>query len=426
MADLSADLTVVVLAAGEGKRLKGSRPKVLTPLWGRPSICWPVDAALALDPARVVVVGGADLADLRRALEGRPVLLASQERPDGTGAAVLSARPSLPGTGGPLLVLYGDCPLVEPGLLSRLVAAHREGGAAVTVLTMRLADPRGYGRVVRDASGAVTAIVEQRDADAATAAIDEVNTGVWVLQCPAALDDLTAIGRRNAQGEVYLTDLVQVARSRGRAVSAIACDDAEQLLGFNDQAELAQVRAALRRRILARHMAAGVEILDPATTYIDADVVLEPGARILPCTVIEGACRIAAGCEVGPFAHLREGTVLGAGAKVGNFTETKKTVLGEGAKANHLSYLGDCTVGARANIGAGTITANYDGRAKHATVVGERAFVGSGTVLVAPVTVEDGATTGAGAVVTRKSVVKAGETWVGVPARPLRRADGKP
>ena len=198
------------------------------------------------------------------------------------------------------------------------------------------------------------------------------------------------------------------------------------MLGFNDQAELAQVRAALRRRILAGHMAAGVEILDPATTYIDADVVLEPGARILPCTVIEGACRIAAGCEVGPFAHLREGTVLGAGAKVGNFTETKKTVLGEGAKANHLSYLGDCTVGARANIGAGTITANYDGRAKHATVVGERAFVGSGTVLVAPVTVEDGATTGAGAVVTRKSVVKSGETWVGVPARPLRRADGKP
>jgi bifunctional UDP-N-acetylglucosamine pyrophosphorylase/glucosamine-1-phosphate N-acetyltransferase len=182
----------------------------------------------------------------------------------------------------------------------------------------------------------------------------------------------------------------------------------------------------LRRRILERHLAAGVEIMDPATTFIDADASIEPGAHILPCTVIEGACRIAAGCEVGPFAHLRDGTVLRAGAEVGNFTETKRTELGEGAKAKHLSYLGDCTVGAHANIGAGTITANYDGRAKHATVVGERAFVGSGTVLVAPVTVEGGATTGAGAVVTRKSVVRTGETWIGVPARPLRRSDGNP
>src|SRR6185436_14861066 len=166
---------------------------------------------------------------------------ASQERPEGTGAAVLTARPALPATSGPLLVLYGDCPLVEAGLLERLVAAHRSGGAMITILTMRLADPRGYGRIVRDAAGAVTAIVEERDADAATAAIDEVNTGVWVLQCPQALDDLTAIGRRNAQGEVYLTDLVELGRARGRAVAALACDDAEQVLGFNDQAELAQV-----------------------------------------------------------------------------------------------------------------------------------------------------------------------------------------
>ena len=423
MADMSADLTVVVLAAGEGKRLKGARPKVLTPLWGRPSVCWPVDAALALEPGRVVVVGGPQQDELRRALGGRPVTLVSQERPEGTGAAVLTARAALPAASGPLLVLYGDCPLVERGLLERLVAAHRSSGAMLTVLTMRLPDPHGYGRIVRDAQGAVAAIVEERDADAATAAIDEVNTGVWVLQCPQALEDLTGIGRRNAQGEVYLTDLVQLARTRGRPVAALVCDDAEQVLGFNDQADLAQVRAVLRRRLLARHMAAGVEIVDPATTYIDADVLIEPGARILPCTVIEGACRIAAGCEVGPFAHLREGTVLRAGAEVGNFTETKQTELGEGAKAKHLSYLGNCTVGARANIGAGTITANYDGRAKHATVVGERAFVGSGTVLVAPVTVEAGATTGAGAVVTRQSVVKAGETWVGVPARPLRKPE---
>lgn len=422
---MSADLNVVVLAAGEGKRLKGSRPKVLTPLWGRPSVCWPVDAALALNPARVVVVGGGHQDDLAKALGNRAVTLARQERAEGTGAAVLAARSALAGATGPLLVLYGDCPLVEPELLARLLAAHRSSGAAVSVLTMHLSDPRGYGRIVRDASGGVTAIVEQRDADAATAAIDEVNSGVWVLQCPAALEDLATVGRANAQGEVYLTDLVQIARGRGRSVGSLVCDDVEQVLGFNDQAELAQVRGVLRRRILARHMAAGVEIVDPATTFIDADTTIEAGAQILPCTVIEGSCRIAAGCEVGPFAHLREGTVLKAGAEVGNFTETKKTELGEGAKAKHLSYLGDCTVGARANIGAGTITANYDGRAKHATVVGERAFIGSGTVLVAPVTVESGSTTGAGAVVTRNTVVKSGETWVGVPARPHKRTDDK-
>ena len=216
-----------------------------------------------------MVVGGERQHELKRSLGQRPVTLVRQQQAEGTGAAVLAARPALPPGGGLLLVLYGDCPLVEPALLGRLVESHRSSGAMVSVLTMRLPDPTGYGRIVRDAAGDVAAVVEQRDADAATATIDEVNSGVWLLQCPMALDDLTAVGRQNAQGEIYLTDLVAVARARGRRVAALACDDAEQVLGFNDQAELAQVRSALRRRILDRHLAAGVLIEDPATTFID-------------------------------------------------------------------------------------------------------------------------------------------------------------
>jgi bifunctional UDP-N-acetylglucosamine pyrophosphorylase / glucosamine-1-phosphate N-acetyltransferase len=414
---------VAVLAAGEGKRLGGSVPKVLTPLWGRPAVMWPISAARSLQAERVVVVGGANLAEIEKACtkSDSGLRFARQEQPRGTGDALLAAAPALAGAAGSLVVLYGDCPLTTPEMLAALLEHHRRSVAALTVLTVTLPDPSGYGRVLRDAQGHLRAIVEEREADAATRAVREINTGTWVIELPQALEDLRAVSQRHEKGEAYLTDLVQVARERGRTVAALAWPEAEQGLGFNTPRELAQVRAVLRRRIVERHLAAGVEIVDPDSTFIDADVAIEAGARILPCTVIEGDCRIAAGCEVGPFSHLRTGTVLQAGAEVGNFTETKKTVLGPGTKAKHLSYLGDATIGAGANIGAGTITANYDGKAKHATVVGDRAFIGSGTVLVAPVTVGDGALTGAGAIVTRGSRVGPGETWVGVPARPLTR-----
>jgi bifunctional UDP-N-acetylglucosamine pyrophosphorylase / glucosamine-1-phosphate N-acetyltransferase len=414
---------VAVLAAGEGKRLGAGRPKVLTPLWGRPAVRYPVEAARALQPERIVVVGGAHLPAIQAALgtgSGADVFFARQASPQGTGDALLSAREALPGAAGSLLVLYGDCPLITPGLLQRLVDTHAAERAALTVLTMELERPAGYGRIVRDGRGELQRIVEEGDADAQTRLLREVNTGVYVVEVPAAFEDLARAGRDNAQGEIYLTELVALTRQRGQRVATLRCDDPGEVIGFNDQRELTEVRAALRRRIVEGHLAAGVEIMDPASTYIDADVRIEAGARILPCTVIEGECRIATGCEVGPFAHLRHGTVLHAGAEVGNFTETKNASLGPGTKAKHLSYLGDATIGANANIGAGTITANYDGKAKHQSRIGDRAFIGSGTVLVAPVTVEDEAVTGAGAVVTRRSVVPPRETWVGVPARPLR------
>ncbi len=416
---------VVILAAGVGRRLGGSTPKVLSSLWGRTSLEWVARASLGLDPVRIVVVTGPEGRPLEAALSsfageigaGR-LRFATQASPRGTGDAVLSARSALSDTDGPIFILNGDCPLITREELVRFAEEHAHCGAAVSVLTARRADPGGYGRVVRGPTGEVLAIVEAKDADAATRGINEVNTGVWAAEF-GALADLESVGSANAQQEVYLTDLVATARRRGRRVEAVLAQRPDETDGFNTPQELAAVRAILRQRLVNQHLEAGVEIVDPATTYIDAGVTIAPGARILPCTVIEGDSIIAAGCEVGPFAHLRAGTVLEQGAEVGNFTETKKARLGAGSKAKHLSYLGDVTIGAQANIGAGTITANYDGKAKHATSVGARAFIGSGTVLVAPVTVEAAATTGAGAIVTRHSVVRSGETWVGVPARPL-------
>jgi len=419
---MASSLNVVVLAAGEGKRLKGRHPKVLTPLWGRPAVAWPVDAARALLPERVVVVGGEHSEALGAALESRGVALARQDRPLGTGHAVLAARPALADADGELLVLNGDCPLVTPALLERLVAAHRAHAGPLTFLSMELDDPTGYGRVIRDAAGRVTAIVEEKEATPEQRAVREVNAGVWVLDLPAAWDDLSRIGSDNRAGEVYLTDLVAMRVSAGDPVDACLWPEPEDVLGFNDQRQLAEVREVLRRRILDGHLRNGVEIVDPATTYIDADVTIDAGARILPCTMIEGKVSIATGCDVGPFTHLRDGTVLEEGAKVGNFTETKKSVLGPGVKAGHLTYLGDARIGAGTNIGAGTITANYDGTNKHPTRIGKNAFIGSGTVIVAPAEVGDGALTGAGAIVTRDTHVGPGEVWVGLPARRHRPA----
>ncbi len=423
---MSAPLHAVILAAGEGTRLGGAVPKVVTPLWGRPSAAYTLLAARSLDPARVIVVAGKRREFLDEALAPYGVSnedIVQQDPARGTGDAVLTARSALAGRTGHLVVLYGDCPLVTPELLETLVAEHRSHAAVITLLTVSLADPTGYGRIVRDDGGLVAEIVEQADASATVREIDEVNTGVWVIDMPWAFEQLAQLGTDNAQGEVYLTDLAARARAEGLSVAAVRWHDPTDVVGFNTQAELGVVRRVLRQRILEGHAAAGVEIVDPDTTFIDAEVEIEPGARILPCTMIEGQTRIASGCEVGPFSHVRTGTVMEAGSAIGNFTETKKTTLGAGAKAKHLTYLGDAVVGPKSNIGAGTITANYDGTHKHATTIGAGVFVGSGTVIVAPAQIDDGATTGAGAILTGNSHVGPGEVWVGVPAKPLHKPE---
>jgi bifunctional UDP-N-acetylglucosamine pyrophosphorylase/glucosamine-1-phosphate N-acetyltransferase len=394
-------------------------------------------AVTAIGAARICVVVRHDrervAGHVREIAPG--ALVADQDEVPGTGRAFACALAALdaagdPPAGGRVVVTYGDVPLLRPSTLADLLAA--DPGAAVTVLTAVVDDPAGYGRVVRDPSGEVAGIVEHRDADAATREVREVNSGVYALDLAFARDAVARLEPSNAQGELYLTDVVALARADGRRVAAVVADDAHELEGVNDRAQLAAARRRLNDRLLADLMAAGVDVEDPATTWVDAgvavaaDAVLRPGSHLEGATVVESGsvvgpattlvdARVRAGAQVirsevlgadigpgatvGPFSFLRPGTVLGAGAKVGAYVEVKNAVLGESAKVPHLSYVGDAVVGPGANLGAGTIVANYDGVAKHRTTVGDHARVGSNTVLVAPVTVGPGAYTAAGSVV---------------------------
>lgn len=424
-------LSVIVLAAGKGTRMRSSRPKVLFDVCGKPALAHVVEVAAELGAARVAVVVGQDgreACEQVLAAHGAAdrLLFAVQDPPRGTGHAVQEAVAALGAAAAEddVLVLYGDGPLIRAETARALLARHRESGAAATLLTAVRADPTSYGRIVTDAAGRVLRIVEELDADAETRAIHEVNTGISVYRAPALARALARLEPKNRKGELYLTDAAALIRSDGTAggaVERLALADPDEATAFNSIAELAEVRRLMRARIHRGHQEAGVDIEDPATAYIDAGVTIGSGTRILPCVVIAAGVRIGTDCVVGPFTQLRAGTVLEDGAEIGNFTEVKKSVIGRGSKAKHLTYLGDAKVGARTNIGCGTITANYDGKHKHETRIGGGAFIGSGTVLVAPAEVEDGGVTGAGAIVTRNSKVGAGEVWVGVPARPLRK-----
>jgi len=395
---------------------------------GMPALGYVLDATAALSPTRTLVVVCHKKELVTEWLRQRPhVEAVDQGEALGTGHAVRSAVPRLPGFAGDVLVLFGDGPLLRGETLVALLAAHRARGAAVTMAPALLDDPTGYGRVVRAADGSLDRVVEKRNANATTKAIREVHCGLAVFRAPDLFPALAQLGRQNSQKEYYLTDAYALIRAAGGRVELQPLSDAEEALNFNTTAELHECRHRMRARILARHQAGGVEIADPETTFVDHDVVIGAGTRILPFSVIRGGVRIGRGCEVGPFSHLRNGAVLEDGAEVGNFVEVKNSTLGAHVKAKHLTYLGDATIGASSNIGAGTITANYDGKLKHRTKIGSKAFIGSGTVLVAPVAIGDGATTGAGAVVTRNQDVAAGTVVVGVPARPIvKRSAARP
>jgi bifunctional UDP-N-acetylglucosamine pyrophosphorylase/glucosamine-1-phosphate N-acetyltransferase len=417
---------VVVLAAGQGTRMKSPIPKVLQPLCGRPMLAWVLDQARALDPERILLVTSPDGASIVAGLgaagelpEGRPdFTIVVQERPRGTGDAVRCCLQHFTDRSRPVVILYGDMPALGGATLAALAAKRPEGG--LSLLTAVPPDAMSFGRIVRDAQERVVAIVEDRDATPAQRAIREVNAGVYCLQTGLLVDALGRLDDRNAQGEVYLTDIVSDTARRGGRIEALVAADHREVQGVNTLPQLAHARSILQERILERHMLAGVYVEDPSTTVIEHGVEIGAGAQILSHTVVRRGVRIGAGCHVGPFTHLRSGTVLDPTSEVGNFTETKNAHLGAGTKAKHLTYLGDVTIGTRSNIGAGTIVANYDGAKKHHTTIGDGAFVGSGTVLVAPSTVGDNALTGAGAVVPRGTHVPAGEVWVGVPARRLR------
>ena len=436
---------VVVLAAGEGTRMKSSIPKVLHRVGGRTLVHHAVLAAAALLPDHlVVVVGhGRDQVVAHLAEVAPKVSTAVQDQQLGTGHAVGCGLDALPELTGTVVVTYGDVPLLTGETLTILLAAHAEQGNAATVLTTELADPTGYGRVLRADDGSVLGIVEQKDASEAQRAVREINSGVYAFTAAALRDGLGRLDTSNAQGELYLTDVLTHARTAGGRVGAVSIEDTWQVEGVNDRSQLAALHGELNRRTVLALMKAGTTVLDPASTWVDADVLLEPDTVLEPNVLLRGTTTVAAGARigpdchltdtrvgagavvrnttaegadvgpettVGPYTYLRPGTVLHRGAKAGGFVEMKKVEVGEGAKVPHLSYVGDATIGAGANIGAGTIFANYDGVTKRHTTVGEHSFVGSDSVLIGGVTIADGAYVAAGSTIT--SDVAAGELAV--------------
>jgi len=431
-------LGAVVLAAGLGTRMRSTRAKVLHELAGRPLVRYPLAAVADLDPDRVALVVGhqADAVRAASAEAGlRDLRIVLQPEQRGTGHAVACAAADFADFTGDVLIVYGDVPLLRPATLRALVDSHRADGADLTLVTLAFADPRGYGRIVRGPDGNVVGIVEERDASPAERAITEINPGLYAVRSEVLFRLVEALRPNNAQGELYLTDVVGLAARGGLRVHTVQAGRPEELAGINTRAELAGMEAILKGEHVERWMAAGVTFEDPATAYVGPDVTIGPDTVVGPNVQLRGRTRIGSGCRldgtaylvdtvvgdrvhfllgcvadgaeigdevrIGPFAHLRPGTRLAARVHVGNFVETKKAALGAGTKANHLSYLGDCEIGPDSNIGAGTITCNYDGFHKHRTTIGARVFIGSDTQLVAPVTVADDAYVGSGTTVTR-------------------------
>ena len=424
-----------MLAAGQGTRMKSALPKVLHPIAGLDMVERVLRASAALGPATTTLIVGHKAAVVRERLTSRhpDLQFAVQEPQRGTAHALQQAEPALAGRTGTVVLLSGDVPLLTAQTLRRLVDAHRAANAAATVVTAVLDRPYGYGRIVRK-DGQVARIVEERDASPTERQLHEINSGIYAFDLEPLFDALRSIAAHNAQGEYYLTDLIGIYRRRKLPVESLTVDNPQEIRGINSRSELAEVSTLVRQNKNEELMAAGVTIIDPATTYIDPDVEVGADTVIHPGVVIEGQTRIGAACEIqayvrirdseisdrvtinnfclivgarvadgasiGPFAHLRPDTAVGEGAKIGNFVELKKTTLGTGSKVNHLSYLGDATIGANVNVGAGTITCNYDGTRKYETVIEDGAFIGSDTQLIAPVRVAKGAYVAAGSSIT--------------------------
>ena len=407
-------LAVLVLAAGKGTRMKSSLPKLLHPLAGRPMLHYAVATAEALQPERLVAVVAPDAAAVE-ALLGDRARCAVQQEPRGTGHAVLQAEAALEGFHGDVLVLYGDTPLLRSETLRRMQRLKAESGAELVMLSATVSVP---GIIVRDAEGRLARIVEATDASPEELAIEERNTGVYLLDRDLLWKTLAQVGDDNEQGEIYLTSIVELLLRDGRRVEVLRLEDPEEGIGVNSRPELARATAVLRARKLNQLMMDGVTIVDPATTYIDVDVEVGSDTLIEPGCVIQGATKIGERAHVkpncviesseigddvviGPSAHLRPDNRIGAGVRIGNFVEVKNSVLGAGVKADHLSYIGDADVGAGASFGCGSITVNYDWRAKHRTTVGEGAVIGCNVNLVAPVTIARNASIAAGSTVTQ-------------------------
>lgn len=444
------------MAAGLGTRMRSSRAKVLHHLDGMPLVNHVVGTALKLDPAKVVVVVGHQAEEVEKAVKNEfpdvNVEFAFQEKQLGTGDAVNAARHILAERDSQTIVLSGDVPMIKAGTLQAMIDAHRQADAACTILSVKLKDPTGYGRVIRDDDGMFERVVEQKDAGEHEKMVKEINSGIYCFDTKKLFDALGRVGNDNAQGEYYLTDVPGILRGDGDVVAVHECEDRGQVEGINDREQLSKFEKRLRDRNRKILMESGVTLTDPKAAYISGramigrdtviyqnvtiegrtvigeNCVIRPGVRIVNSMIGDGVeirdnsfitdSTIGSGCTVGPMAHLRGHAVMEDGSKIGNFVELKKTRLGKGSKASHLTYLGDATIGENTNIGAGTITCNYDGKNKHETHIGDNVKIGSDTMLVAPITVGDGAVTGAGSVVTKD--IQPNKLAVGAPARSIK------
>jgi bifunctional UDP-N-acetylglucosamine pyrophosphorylase/glucosamine-1-phosphate N-acetyltransferase len=417
---IKKEIVVIILAAGKSTRMKSETPKVLHPLCGRPMLGYVLDLVAALKPAQTVAVLGYKQELVRKFIPSG-VKIVIQKKLIGTADAVKTGLTALKGFKGTVLILYGDNPLLKQETLKKLLDYHLENNVDATLLTAQLKNPSGYGRIMRDKYSSICGIVEEKDADEVQKDIKEINTGIMVFKKEKLLANLGAIRPNNRKKEYYLTDLIEILAKKSYLVDGIKIQDAQEALGINTRAELAKANAIMQKTINDKFMLDGVTIVDPASTFISFGTKIGKDTVIYPFTVIERDVKIGKRCFVGPFAHLREGVGLGNDVTAGNFIEMVRSRIGTKTFVKHFSYLGDSSIGSNVNIGAGTVTANFDGKNKNYTVIKDNVNIGSDTVIVAPVEIGRFAVTGAGAVVTKnipdKSVV------VGVPARILRRRD---
>ena len=429
-----ANLVAVILAAGKGPRMRSKYPKVLHKVGGKPMLQHVIDAASVAGCAEKVVIVGHE-AELVEAMVGSQGKIALQAEQLGTGHAVMQTAEALKGFTGTALILCGDTPLLEGEELKKFCKAHQASGAAATVLTAIMEDPFGYGRIVRDDKGNVQAIVEQKDATEEQKAIKEINTGIYCMECPLMFDVLATLTNDNAQGEYYLTDVLEKLNQAGQKVGGVITEDSDMVMGINSRKQLSVAESVMRQRILDKLMDSGVTIMDPASTFIEGSVKIGRDTIIYPYTWLEGSTEIGEDCEIGPnarftnvkignnnhlqfiyghdcevknnvtagpYVHLRPDTVISDGVKIGNYVEVKNSNVGEGTKLPHLTYIGDSDIGSGVNMGCGCITVNYDGKKKHRTIIGDNAFVGCNTNLVAPVTVQANTYIGAGSTITKE------------------------
>jgi len=412
----------LILAGGKGTRMKSGVPKPLHELGGKPMLAQLIDTVRKAGVKEIFVVLGHGAERVKAACAGARVIV--QARQLGSGDAVSCARGKLGSRRGTLLLLYVDTPLLKAETLKKLLRAGRKDKAACAVLTVDMKNPAGYGRIVTSPEGGVEAIVEEKDATFAQKSIREINVGAYAFDMKALFKNLSRVRMNSKKKEYYLTDVIKIMADAGLKVSAVKTGDTAESMGINSREQLSEANAALKARVISELASKGVTVIDPATTFIEPGARLGKDTVIYPNTVIEHGVAAGRGCKIGPFARLRPGTKLGSNVEIGNFCELVRTRVGDGCKVKHMTYLGDAVLGKGINVGAGTITANYDGKNKHSTIIGDGAFIGVGSILIAPVKIGKRATVGAGSVVPKRHDIPSGATVMGVPARLYRGGRG--